>query len=151
VRASRDLSHQPFHLVVMHALGVPSLLTCPRDPPSRRRSRSIVTVVRTSSGCCRVHLKETLPRSCPSGSTVRPLPPRRRAQLMGPLSRVCPRDPMSQPLPPHRRACLRGTIAARWPQGSAAASVFPGFAVASMSPRFAVARLLPGSATVRAS
>jgi hypothetical protein len=58
------------HLVVMHALGVPSLLTCPRDPTSRRRRRSHVTVVCNSRGCCRVHLRETLPCSCPPGSAA---------------------------------------------------------------------------------
>ena len=54
------------HLVVMHALGVSSLLTYPRDP-SRRHNRSHVTVVRTSRGRCRVHLRETLSRSSPTG------------------------------------------------------------------------------------
>jgi hypothetical protein len=101
------------HLAVMHALGVPWLLTCPQDPSSRRRSRSHVTVVRTSRGRCRVHLRETLPRSCPPGSTARPLSPRRRAHLMGSTSHACPQDPMPQPLPPRRRAHLRGAITAR--------------------------------------
>ena len=45
------------HLAVMHALGVLSLLACPRDPSSRRRSRSHLTVVRNSRGRCRVHLR----------------------------------------------------------------------------------------------
>jgi hypothetical protein len=58
------------YLAVMHALGVSSLLMCPRDPSSRRRSRSHVTVVRTSRGRCRVHLRETLSRSCRPRSTV---------------------------------------------------------------------------------
>lgn len=40
------------HLAVMHALGVSSsLLMCPRDPLSRCRSRSHLTVVRNSRGC----------------------------------------------------------------------------------------------------
>jgi hypothetical protein len=58
------------HLAVMHTLGVPSLLTCPRDPPSRHRSCSHLTTVRTSRGRYRVHLRGTLPRSCPAGSTA---------------------------------------------------------------------------------
>jgi hypothetical protein len=62
------ISHS--HLVIMHALGVSPLLTCPRDPPSCCRSRSHLTVVRNSRGRCRVHLKETLPRSCPLGSAA---------------------------------------------------------------------------------
>jgi hypothetical protein len=99
----------------MNALRMSSLLTCPRDPPSRRRSRSHVTAVRTSRGRCRVHLKETLSRSSPMGSAVaaagtspscaphgaaaacvssgsdaEPLPPRRRARLRDPPSRACP-------------------------------------------------------------
>jgi hypothetical protein len=78
------------HFAVMHALGVSLLLTCPRDPSSRCRSRSHLTVVRTSRGRCRVHLKETLSRSCPPDPPPRPLPPRRRAHLMGPPPRACP-------------------------------------------------------------
>jgi hypothetical protein len=101
------------HLTITHALGVPSLITCPQDPPSRRRSRSHITAVRTSRGHCRVHLRETLPRSGPSGSTALPLPLCRRAHLMGLPQRPCPRDPMSQLLPPHRHAPLKGAIAAR--------------------------------------
>jgi hypothetical protein len=58
------------HLTVMHALGVSSLLTCPRDPPSRRRNHYHLTVVRNSRGRYRVHLRETLPRLCPLGSAV---------------------------------------------------------------------------------
>jgi hypothetical protein len=54
----------------MNALRMSSLLTCPRDPPLRRRSRSHVTAVRTSRGRCRVHLRETLSRSSPMGSAV---------------------------------------------------------------------------------
>jgi hypothetical protein len=53
------------HLAVMHALGIPSLLMCPRDTLSCHLSRSHLTVVRNSRGRCRVHLRETLPRSCP--------------------------------------------------------------------------------------
>lgn len=99
------------HLAVMHALGVSSsLLMCPRDPLSRCRSRSHLTVVRNSRGCSvctsrrRCHARAPPPRDPPS----RPLPPRRRAHLMGPSPRACPRDPMPQPLPPRRRARLRG-------------------------------------------
>jgi hypothetical protein len=55
---------------VVHALGVSSLLTCPRDPSSRHRNRSPVTAVRTSRGCDSVHLRETLSRSSPTGSTA---------------------------------------------------------------------------------
>jgi hypothetical protein len=121
------------HLVVIHALGVSSLLTCPRDPPSRRRSRSHVTVVRTSRGRCRVHLTETLSRSSPTGS----------AAAAAAISSLCA---------PH------GAAATCVPSGSdvAAALASPpcthqGSAAASVSPRSAVARLLPGSAVTRAS
>jgi hypothetical protein len=101
------------HLAVMHALGVSSLLTCPRDPPLHRRSH--LTDMRTPRGRCRVHLRETLSRSCPEDSAPRPLPPRHRAHLMGPPPRACPRDPMSPPLQPRHRARLKGAITARWP------------------------------------
>jgi hypothetical protein len=59
-----------FHLAVMHALGVPLLLMCPQDPPSRHSSCSHLTVVRISRDRCHVHLRETLPRSCPPGSAA---------------------------------------------------------------------------------
>jgi hypothetical protein len=85
-----------------------SLLTCPRDQQSCRRSHSHLTIVRNSRSRCHVHLRETLPRSCPRDPPSRPLPPRRRAHLMGPPPRACPWDPMSQPLQPRRRARLRG-------------------------------------------
>jgi hypothetical protein len=45
-----------------------------------------------------------------------PLPPRRRAHLMGPPPRACPRDPMPQPLPPRRRARLRDPSSRACPQ-----------------------------------
>jgi hypothetical protein len=118
------------HLVVMHALGVSSLLTCPRDPPPRHRNRSHVTVVRTSRGRCRVHLRETLSRSSPTGSaaaTSLSCAPHGAAAACVPLGSDAAAAPTS-PL------CA--------PQGSAAASV---------SPRSAVARLLLGSAVARAS
>jgi hypothetical protein len=38
------------HLTVMHALWAPSLLTCPRDPPSRCHSRSPLTIMCNSRG-----------------------------------------------------------------------------------------------------
>jgi hypothetical protein len=85
-----------------------SLLTCPGDQQSCRRSHSHLTIVRNSRSRCHVHLRETLPRSCPRDPPSRPLPPRRRAHLMGPPPRACPWDPMSQPLQPCRRARLRG-------------------------------------------
>jgi hypothetical protein len=94
------------HLTVMHALGVSPLLMCPRDPLSRHHSRSHVTVMRTSRGRCRVHLRETLPRSCPQDPPPRPLPHRRRAHLMprtglrDPPLRACPSDPPSRACPP---------------------------------------------------
>jgi hypothetical protein len=53
------------HLAVMHALWAPSLLTCPRDPPSRCRNRSPPHHRAQLKGSLRVHLRETLPRSCP--------------------------------------------------------------------------------------
>jgi hypothetical protein len=127
---------------------------CSRAPKIRRRadaaaptSLSCVTqgvaAACTSRRRCRAHA----PRDPPP----RPLPPRRRAHLMGSPPRACPRDLMSHPLPPRRRARLRGAIAARWPRGSAAASVSLGSAVASVSPRSTVARLLPGFADARDS
>jgi hypothetical protein len=121
-------------------------------PREVRHRRSHLTVVRNSNGRCRVHLRVTLPRA-PQGDAAAFVPPgiRRRAHLMGSSPRACPRDPMSQPPPPRRRARLRGGIAARWPQGSAAASVSPKSVVVSVSPRSAVARLLPGSTAVHAS
>jgi hypothetical protein len=109
------------HLAVMHTLGVSSLLTCPRDPPSRHHSRSHLTTMCTSRGRCCVHLRGRCRAHALRDLPPRPLPPRRRAHLMGPPPCACPQDPMPQPLPPRRRARLKGAIAARWPQGSAVA------------------------------
>jgi hypothetical protein len=116
------------HLAVMHALGVSSLLTCPRDPPSLRRSRSHVTVVRTSRGRCRVHLSEMLLRSSPTGSTA-------AAAATSPS--CAPHGAAATCVSSGSDAAVAPTSLPRAPQGSAAASV---------SPRSAVARLLPGSA-----
>jgi hypothetical protein len=58
------------YLTIMHTLGVSSLLTCPRDPSSHRRSYSHVTVVPTLRSRCRVHLREMLPCSCPPRSAA---------------------------------------------------------------------------------
>jgi hypothetical protein len=90
------------HLVVMHALGVSSLLTCPRDPASRRRSRS------TSPSCA----TQGVVAACTLG---------RRCRARAPW------DPPSQPLPPRRRAHLRGSRATCVSSGSdvAAASTSP--------------------------
>jgi hypothetical protein len=114
------------HLAVMHALGVSSLLTCPRDPSPRRRSRSHVTAVRTSRGRCRVHLRETLSRSSLTGS----------AAAAASTSSSCA---------PHGVAatCVSlGSDAAAAPTSSSCAP--QGSAVASVSPRSAVARASQG-------
>jgi hypothetical protein len=121
------------HLAVMHALGVSSLLTCPRDPPSCRHSRSHVTVVRTSRGRYRVHLRETLSCSSPTGS----------AAAAAATSPSCaPHGAAAACVPSGSNAAAAPTLPSCAPQGSAAASV---------SPRSVVARLLPGSAVARAS
>jgi hypothetical protein len=112
------------HLVVMHALGVSSLLTCPRDPPSRRRSRSHVTVVRTSRGRCRVHLRETLSRSSPTGS----------APAIAATSPLCaPHGAAAACVPSGSDAAAAPTSPPCAPQGSAAASVSPRSGVARAS------------------
>jgi hypothetical protein len=121
------------HLAVMHALGVSSLLTCSRDPPPRHRSRSHVTVVRTSRGRCRVHLRETLSRSSPTGSA---------AAAAATSSSCAPHGAAAACVPSGSDAAAAPTLPLCAPQGSAAASV---------SPRSAVARLLLGSAVARAS
>jgi hypothetical protein len=119
----RRISHS--HLDVMHALGVPSLLTCPEihrraaaaSPTSQSCATQMVVVACTTGRRCRARV--------PRDPSPRRLPPRRRAHLMGLPPRACPRDPMLQPLPPRCRARLRGAITARSPQRSAAASVSP--------------------------
>jgi hypothetical protein len=115
------------HLAIIHALGVSSLLTCPRDPPSRRRSRSHVTVVRTSRGRCRVHLRETLSRSSPTGSTA-------AAAATSPS--CAPHGAVAACVPSGSDVAAAPTSLSCAPQGSTAMSV---------SPRSTVARLLPGS------
>jgi hypothetical protein len=121
------------HLAVMHALGVSSLLTCPRDPPSCRRSRSHVTAVRTSRGRYRVHLRETLSRLSPTGS----------AAAVAATSPSCaPHGAAAACVPSGSDAAATPTSPPCVPQGSAATSV---------SPRSVVARLLPGSTVARAS
>jgi hypothetical protein len=121
------------HLAVMNALGMSSLLTCPRDPPSRRRSRSHITVVRTSRGRCRVHLRETMSRSSPMGS----------AATAATTSPSCaPHGAAATCVPSGSDAAVAPTSPPCAPQGSATASV---------SPRSVIARLLPGSTVARAS
>jgi hypothetical protein len=122
------------HLVVMHALLMPSLLTCPQirrraaaaAPTSLHCAPQGVVAACTSGKRCRARA----PRDPPPRS----LPPRRRAHLIRPPSCACPRDPMPQPLPPRHRARLRGAIAVCWPQGPAAASVSLVSAIMSVSP-----------------
>jgi hypothetical protein len=121
------------HLAVMHALGMSSLLTCPRDPPSCRCSRSHVTAVRTSRGRCRVHLRETLSRSSSTGSA---------AAAAATSSSCAPHGAAAACVPSGFDAAAAPTSPPCAPQGSTAAS---------MSPRSVVARLLPGSAVARAS
>jgi hypothetical protein len=96
------------HLAVMHVLGVSSFLTCPRDPPTRCRSRSHLTVVRNLRGRF----------ACTSGRRCRARALSRSAVATAGTSLSCtphgatatcvPSDPMPQPLPPRRRARLRG-------------------------------------------
>jgi hypothetical protein len=119
------------HLAVMHALGVLSLLTCPRDPPSHRRSRSHITAVRTSRGRCRVHLRETLSRSSPTGSTA-------AAAATSPS--CAPHGAVAACVPSGSDAAAAPTSPPCAPQGSVAASLSPRSAAASVSPRSAVAR-----------
>jgi hypothetical protein len=104
------------HLAVMHVLGASSLLTRPRDPQSRRHSRSHVTVVRTSRGRCRVHLSETLSRSSPMGSAV----------AAADTSPSCaPHGAAAACVPSGSGATAAPTSPPCAPQGSATASVSP--------------------------
>jgi hypothetical protein len=104
------------HLVVIHALGVSSLLTCPRDPSSHRCSRSHVTAVCTSRGRCCVHLRETLSRSSPTGS----------ATAAAATSPSCaPHGAAAACVPSGSDAVAAPTSPSCAPQGSMAASVSP--------------------------
>jgi hypothetical protein len=111
------------HLAVMNALGMSSLLTCPRDPQSRRRSRSHVTAVRTSRGRYSVHLRESatnlrekLSRSSPTGS----------AAAAAATSPSCaPHGAAAACVPSRSDAAAAPTSPPCAPQGSAAASVSP--------------------------
>jgi hypothetical protein len=69
-RMNPDPLHQPLPPRRHERLTDVVVAHMPRDPPSRRRSRSHVTAVCTSRGRCRVHLRETLSRSSPMGSAV---------------------------------------------------------------------------------
>jgi hypothetical protein len=125
------------HLAVMHALGVPSLLTCPPRsavaPPHRR-----------------AHLKGLLP--CASqGDATALVPPGSAAAAAATSPSRAPHGAAAACVPlgsdaataPTSSSCApQGGIAARWPQRSADASVYPGSTVA---------RLLLGSAAARAT
>jgi hypothetical protein len=112
------------HHAVMNALGMSSLLTCPRDPPSRRQNRSHVNVVRTSRGRCRVHLRETLSRSSPTGS----------ATVAAATSPSCaPHGAVAACVPSGSDAAAAPTSPPSAPQGSSAASVSPRSTVARAS------------------
>jgi hypothetical protein len=122
------------HLAVMHALGVPSLLTCPRDTSPRHLSRSHLTTVRTSRGRCRVHLKETLSRSCPLGSvaaaaaTSPSCAPHEVVVACVPSgfdAAAAPTSPSYVPQGAHHRALASGSAAASVSSGSAVTSVPP--------------------------
>jgi hypothetical protein len=105
------------HLAVMHALGVPSLLTCPQDLSSLYHSRSHLTVMRNSRGRCRVHLRKTIPRSCPSRSvavaaaTSSSCAPDGAAAACVPSgsdAAAAPTSPLCVPQRGHRRALASG-------------------------------------------
>jgi hypothetical protein len=83
----------------------------PRDPSSRRRSRSHLTVVRNSRGRCRVHLRETLSCSCPLGSTAAATSPSCTPHGVavacvpsGSDATTAPTSPLCVPQGDHRRA-----------------------------------------------
>jgi hypothetical protein len=87
----------------------------------------------TSRGRCRVHLRETLSPSSPTGST---------AAVAATSSSCVPHGVAVECVPSGSDAVAAPTSPPCAPQGSAAASV---------SPKSAIARLLPGSAVVLAS
>jgi hypothetical protein len=122
------------HLAVMHALGVPSLVMCPRDPSSQCRNRSHLTVLRTLRGRCRVHLREMLPRSCPPRSTFLAAATSPSCAPHGATATCVPSGSDATAAPISTSCASQGAIAARWPRGSTAASVSPGSAVTSLYP-----------------
>lgn len=100
------------HLAVMHALGVSSsLLMCPRDPLSRCRSRSHLTVVRNSRGCSVC----TSRRRC----HARAPPPSRSAVATVATSPSCtPYGPVAACMPSRSDAAAAPTSPSCTPQGA---------------------------------